>query len=77
MGVNDSDAKDVGEGEMHQLAVDDLENLLSEEEDETGSSVDSMSESDDSDGDMDTTDELEDSTILSKLKEEIRKETLA
>lgn len=77
LGGNISDAKEVGDGEMHQRAVTDLENLLAEEEDDSGSSVDSMSESEDSDGDMDMTDEVEDSTTLSKFQEGLRKEVLA
>lgn len=77
MGIDEAPTTAAGMSENHIWVVADLEKILSDDGEESSFSEGSMSESNDEDEDMDTTEEVEDSTTLSKFQEGIRKETLA
>lgn len=63
--------------DVHQRTVENLETILSDEEEDSEYTGESEDDSDESDQDMVLTDEIEDSTTLSSFQEGIRKEILA
>lgn len=68
MGIDDLSTKAYRDLDMHQRAVENLENILSNDEEELEFSQDSMAETDESDHAMDINDEIEDSTTLRKYQ---------
>lgn len=77
MGIDDLSMTVDWDLNMHQWAMKNLENILSNDEEELEFSEDSMAEPDEFDHAMDMNDEIEDSTTLRRYQEGIRKESLA
>ncbi|XP_039119691.1 uncharacterized protein LOC120255989 [Dioscorea cayenensis subsp. rotundata] len=78
LGIDDSPSETAGVFDKHRRAVECLAAALSEEDEGSEYSGDSMDESEeDDDEDMDLTEEVDDSTTLGHFQDGIRKESLA